>query len=262
MTDITLNDEYKSIAMMQQILDKPLTILYRDEHLIAVHKPEGLLVHRSNIDKSETQFLLQMLRDQVGEYLYPIHRLDKPSSGLILFGFNACVTAHIKKQMESNTATKEYLLICRGYTPDSGIIDHPLKPIDDFKSKTQRVKNTKPSQEAVTEFTRLDTIELDVEVDKYPCSRYSLVQAKILTGRRHQIRRHMKHISHPIIGCPKYGKSVHNRYFADTYQVPRLLLHAYKMTLEHPVSGQPLTILSKPQGSFKSLIDRFGWYLP
>lgn len=248
--------------MTQQCLDKPLIILYHDEHLIAVHKPEGLLVHKSNIDKSENRFLLQMLRDQVGEYLYPIHRLDKPSSGLILFGLSASVTAHVQKQMEDNTATKEYLLICRGYAPDSGIIDHPLKPIDDFKSKTNPIKNTKPLQEAVTEFTRLDTIELDVEVDKYPCSRYSLVQAKILTGRKHQIRRHMKHISHPIIGCPKYGKSTHNRYFANTLHVPRLLLHGYKMTLEHPVTGQPLAITAMPAGSFKSVMDRFSWHLP
>lgn len=262
MTDITLNDEYKSIAMMQQILDKPLTILYRDEHLIAVHKPEGLLVHRSNIDKSETRFLLQMLRDQVGEYLYPIHRLDKPSSGLILFGLNAAVAANIQQQMFNNTATKVYLLICRGYTPVSGIINHPLKPINDFKSKTHSIENTKSAQEAITEFTRLDTIELNVAIDKYPSSRYSLVQAKILTGRRHQIRRHMKHLSHPIIGCPKYGKSTHNRYFANTFDVPRLLLHSYQMTLEHPVTSQPLLITAKPRDSFKNIMQRFDWQLP
>ena len=247
--------------MNEDCLYKPLTILYHDEYFIAAHKPEGLLVHKSNIDKSETRFLLQILRDQVGEYLYPIHRLDKPSSGLILFGLNASVTAHIQQQMQTNTAVKEYLLICRGYTPDSGIINHPLKPIDDFKGKTGYIKNIKPVQEAITEFTRLATIELPEAIDKYPSSRYSLVQAKLLTGRKHQIRRHMKHISHPIIGCPKYGKSTHNRYFADSYKVSRLLLHSYKMTLDHPVSGKKMTITAKPQGSFKSLMHRFDWYL-
>lgn len=247
--------------MSQHDIDKPLSIVYQDEYLIAVHKPEGLLVHKSNIDKHETQFLLQQLRDQVGEYLYPIHRLDKPSSGLILFGLSSSVAADIQQQMETNKATKEYLLICRGYTPNSGLIDHPLKPLDDFKNKQARVKNTKPAQDAVTQFTRLDTVELAVSIDKYPCSRYSLVQATILTGRKHQIRRHMKHISHPIIGCPKYGKSTHNRYFADKFGVSRLLLHSYKMTLEHPFNRQPLVITSMPEGGFKQVMDRLGWHL-
>jgi tRNA pseudouridine65 synthase len=264
--------------MNQHFLDKPLTILYQDEYLIAAYKPEGLLVHKSNVDKNETQFLLQILRDQVGEYLYPIHRLDKPSSGLILFGLNAAVTKHIQQQMQSNTAIKEYLLICRGYTPESVIINHPLTPINDFKSKASNdfknqanddikldagvIKTTKPAQQAITHITRLDTIELNVAIDKYPSSRYSLVQAKLLTGRKHQIRRHMKHISHPIIGCPKYGKSTHNRYFAETYNVSRLLLHSYKMTFEHPVNGLSVVITAKPQGGFKHLMQSFDWQLP
>jgi tRNA pseudouridine65 synthase len=264
--------------MNQHLLDKPLTILYQDEFLVAVYKPEGLLVHKSNIDKNETQFLLQILRDQVGKYLFPIHRLDKPSSGLILFGLNASVTADIQQQMQSNAAIKQYLLICRGYTPESVIINHPLTPIDDFKKRasndfknkasndfkkeTGNIKNIKPAQEAITEITRLDTVELNVAIDKYPSSRYSLVQAKLLTGRKHQIRRHMKHISHPIIGCPKYGKSTHNRYFANTYNVPRLLLHSYKMTFEHPVCGLSVVITAKPQGGFKHLMQCFDWQLP
>jgi len=205
---------------------------------------------------------LQRLRDQLGEYVYPIHRLDKPSSGLILFGLNPTVAANIQRQMETNTATKEYLLICRGFTPNSGLIDYPLKPIDDFKNKKNVNKIDKPAQEAVTEFTRIDTIEIPVAIDKYPSSRYSFVRAKILTGRKHQIRRHMKHISHPIIGCPKYGKSTHNRYFAGTLQAPRLLLHSYKMRLVHPVTNKELYISAMPRGSFKALIDRFGWQFP
>ncbi len=247
---------------MNQLVSSLLDILYRDQYLVAVHKPEGLLVHKSNIDKGETEFLLQRLRDQLGEYVYPIHRLDKPSSGLILFGLSAVVAANVQQQMETNAATKEYLLICRGFTPSSGVIDHPLRPIDDFKHKNGGKKPPKPMQDAITEFTQLDTIELAASIDKYPSSRYSFVQAKILTGRKHQIRRHMKHISHPIIGCPKYGKSTHNRYFADVLQAPRLLLHSYKMQLEHPITGKELVIVSKPRGSFSVLIDQFGWQLP
>ncbi len=247
---------------LNPLLYPPLEILYHDQYLVAVHKPEGLLVHKSNIDKGETEFLLQRLRDQLGEYVYPIHRLDKPSSGLIVFGFSSVVAANIQQQMEANTASKEYLLVCRGFTPSSGLINHPLKPIDDFKHKQGAKKPPKPAQDAVTEFIRIDTIELAASIDKYPSSRYSFVQAKILTGRKHQIRRHMKHISHPIVGCPKYGKSTHNRYFANVLQAPRLLLHSYKMQLEHPVTGKTLEIVSKPRGSFKALMDRFGWQIP
>jgi len=242
--------------------DTPLKILYQDNDLVAVHKPEGLLVHKSNIDKYETQFLLQILRDQIGKHLYPVHRLDKPTSGVIVFGLSSASAANIQAQMESNKAKKDYLLVCRGYCPESGRIDHSLKPIDDFKSKRDKPKQEKPAQDAITEFKRLDTIELDVEVDRYPASRYSFVLAGLLTGRKHQIRRHFKHISHPIIGCPKYGKSTHNRYFANELDAPRLLLHSYRMTLDHPVSGQALNICSEPSGKFKDLLERFDWQLP
>ena len=242
--------------------EDPLKILYQDDHLVAVHKPEGLLVHKSNIDKYETRFLLQTLRDQIGEHLYPIHRLDKPSSGVIVFGLSSAIAANIQAQMESNKASKEYLLVCRGYCPESGRIDHPLKPIDDFKSKRDKPKEPKPAQDATTEFKRLNTIELDVAIDKYPASRYSFVLARLLTGRKHQIRRHFKHISHPLIGCPKYGKSTHNRYFSNELNVPRLLLHSYRMTLEHPVTCQPLTLCSEPSGAFRNLLERFNWPLP
>ena len=246
-------------------MNNPLDILYQDEHLVAAYRPEGLLVHKSNVDPHETRFLLQELRDQLGVYLYPIHRLDKPTSGLILFALSSEVAAAVQKQMEENNCSKEYLLICRGYTAENGIINHPLKPIDDFKSK--RKKNdkpieAKPAKDAITLFERLDTIELPVAVDRYPQSRYSFVKARILTGRKHQIRRHFKHLSHPIIGCPKYGKSVHNRYFAEQLGAPRLLLHSYRMTLTHPVTDAPLDITAAPSGSFKALMQDFNWAEP
>ncbi len=245
----------------------PLDIIYHDEYLVAVYKPEGLLVHRSNIDRHEKRFLLQELRDQIGQHLYPVHRLDKPTSGLILFALTPEVAALLQADMQSNQTTKEYLLVCRGYCPEVGIIDHPLKPIDDFKSKRRKSnpagpQETKPAQEAVTEYTRLATAELDVEIDRYPQSRYSFVLARLLSGRKHQIRRHFKHLSHPIIGCPKYGKSKHNHYFADKLSAPRLLLHSYRMVLIHPVTQAPLELITPPVGSFERLIDTMGWQLP
>ncbi len=236
-------------------MEPDLDIIYRDEYFVAVHKPEGLLVHKSNIDKHETVFLLQELRNQIGQHLYPVHRLDKPTSGLILFALTPDIAKILQAQMQDNTASKEYLLVCRGYCEESGEVDHPLKPMEDFKRKSKKVRDPKPAQDAVTQYRRLQTVELNIEIDKYPTSRYSLVLAKLLTGRKHQLRRHFKHLSHPIIGCPKHGKSPHNSYFAAHLGAPRLLLHSYRMHLHHPVTKEPMTLLAPPQGSFKALLE-------
>ncbi|ROS04649.1 tRNA pseudouridine65 synthase [Sinobacterium caligoides] len=241
------------------MLTEALQILYQDDYFVAVHKPAGLLVHRSNIDPHETSFLLQRLRDQLDRYLYPIHRLDKPTSGLILFAFDPVTAAKIQAMMAANEATKEYLLVCRGYTPESGFIDHAIRPIDEFKHKRKEAREPREAQEAQTEYRRLATVELPVCVDKYPASRYSLVLAKLLTGRKHQLRRHFKHLSHPIIGCPKYGKSSHNHYFAEQLMAPRLLLHSYRMAMKHPQTGESLLITCAPGGAFRELMARFNW---
>ena len=236
-----------------------IEIIYQDDQFLAVNKPEGLLVHKTNIDKYETRYLLQELRDQIGKYLYPVHRLDKPTSGLILFALNPETAAFLQKQIEDNTAKKDYLLVCRGYCPENGTIDHPLKPIDEFKSKRKKPKEQKPAKSATTTFKRLNIIELPVSIDKYPSSRYSFVKARILTGRKHQIRRHFKHISHPIIGCPKYGKSTHNKYFSEQLETPRLLLHSYQMTIKNPLTDEEIQLPAPLNGSFKAILEEFKW---
>lgn len=256
----------------------PLQIIYQDEHLVAVYKPAGLLVHRSNVDRHETRFLLQELRNQIGQHLFPVHRLDKPTSGIILFALSSAVASLLQSDMESNKTSKEYLLVCRGYCPEAGTIDHPLKPIDDFQSKHKKKRaakdkqliaagmppsqpqaEPKPAQHAVTEFRRLDTCELDVQLERYPQSRYSLVLATLLTGRKHQIRRHFKHLSHPLIGCPKYGKSKHNNYFTEHLGASGLLLHAYRLCLTHPITGKTLKLVAEPSGSLQVILERFKW---
>tara|TARA_R110002110_G_scaffold415561_1_gene650715 strand:- start:9518 stop:10279 length:762 start_codon:yes stop_codon:yes gene_type:complete len=242
--------------------EPPLQVVYQDDALVAVHKPEGLLVHRSNIDRHETRFLLQELRNQLGRHVYPVHRLDKPTSGLILFAFAPETVAQVQHQMETNAASKEYLLVCRGHCPRSGDIDHPLHRVSDFRNNRGRGLNAGEPQLARTLFERLATVTLDVPVDKYPTSRYSLVRARLLTGRKHQIRRHFKHISHPVIGCPKYGKSTHNRYFASELAAPRLLLHAHRMTLRCPITERQLCLTAPLEGTFAALLDRFRWVVP
>lgn len=239
---------------------RPLQILYQDEALIAIYKPEGLLVHRSPIDKHETRFALQQTRDQIGQHVYPVHRLDKPTSGVLLFALSPDYARALQQQFEQQTIAKEYLSIVRGYTPVSGVIDHPLVPKNDFKSKRGKEREAKPAQAALTHFTRLATLELEAEVDRYPFSRYSLVKAMPKTGRKHQIRRHFKHLSHPIIGCPKYGKSKHNRYFSSELDCPRLLLHCQAMQFLHPGNGELLRIEAEPQDAFLRLIDTLNWH--
>lgn len=244
----------------------PLNLLFEDEHFVAVDKPAGLLVHRSNVDKHETHFLLQQLRDQIGTHVFPVHRLDKPTSGVIVFAKSPSAAALLQAQMtaerdDATRAHKQYLLVCRGYVPLTGMIDHDLNPIDPFKSKRNKTLASRPAQAAQTAFTRLFTVELDAAVDKYPSSRYSLVSAELITGRKHQLRRHFKHLAHPIIGCPKYGKSSHNRYFADVLGVPRLLLHAYRLSFEHPLTQQMVDIVAPPSGTFATVLERFNWTL-
>ena len=251
-----LTSEY--IDVRGRMGEPALRILYNDDQLVAVDKPAGLLVHKSNIDKHETRFLLQQLRDQLGCFVYPIHRLDKPTSGVIVFAKQPEIAALIQAQMEVNTATKHYLLVCRGYLKGEGLIDHALKPINDFKHKNKQALD-KPAQEAKTAYQSLATYELDACIDRYPKSRFSLIKASLLTGRKHQIRRHFKHLSHPIIGCPRYGKSNYNHYFANVLGAPRLLLHAWQLTLEHPISKASLSITAPLSGDFLNLVQRFQW---
>lgn len=237
-------------------------IIFEDPYLVAAYKPQGWLVHRSNIDRHETQFLLQYLRDLVGCHLYPIHRLDKPTSGVILFAKSSEVAANAQAALASEKSVKGYIAVCRGWCPEEGVIDYPLAPVNDFKHQRKRPKADLPRQPAVTRFRRLDTVELPYAVDRYPTSRYSLVEIELETGRRHQIRRHFKHIHHPLVGCPKYGKSVHNRFFAGQFGCARLLLHAHRLELDHPVTGERLRLSAPPRGAFLALMQEFGWELP
>ncbi|MFT7387178.1 MAG: tRNA pseudouridine65 synthase [Candidatus Endobugula sp.] len=230
----------------------PFTIIYRDEYLIAIHKPAGLLVHKSPIDKHETQYAMQILRDQIGQWVYPLHRLDRPTSGVLLFGLSPKIAQLMGQQFEQQAMGKTYRAIVRGYTALEGIIDHPLKPTADFKQDKQRMA-LKPAQEAVTHYRRLGIIEVDYAVDQFPTSRYSLVELYPKTGRKHQLRKHAKHLSHPIIGDPKYGKSKHNHFFKQHFNCHRLLLAAIKMDFAHPITAQPITINAEIDGIFSAL---------
>lgn len=235
-----------------------LQILYQDEALVAIHKPAGLLVHRTYLASEAAEFALQLVRDQIGQHVYPVHRLDRPTSGVLLFGLDSESTAALKEQFTERRMSKNYLAVVRGFTSEYGRIDHPLrKPRDHYKRPEQYA--TAEPLEAVSDYERLATIELPIPVRPYDSSRYALVKVKPHTGRTHQIRRHMAHISHPIIGDTRYGDGAHNRSIRDHFGCERLLLLAHSLTLTHPHTAAPLTITTTPDDDFQQLLDAFGW---
>ncbi len=238
-----------------------LPILYQDDHLVAIHKPSNLLVHRTSLDAHERRFAVQLLRDQLGRRVYPAHRLDKGTSGILLFGLTPAAGRAMSMAFEAQQVDKRYLAVVRGWPAEHGEIDHALeRRVDDAELWGGSVP--KGPQDALTRYRRLATAELPWQVDRYPTSRYALVELDPLTGRRHQLRRHLKHISHPIIGDATYGKGVHNRAFAEAFGVSRLLLACVAMSLPHPVSGARLDLHCPLAEDFASVLNQLGWAVP
>jgi len=242
----------------EQVTGTGLPILYSDDAIVVVNKPSGLLVHRSPIDRHETRFAVQMLRDQLGRRVYPVHRLDKGTSGALAFALDRETARSLATSFASHEVVKTYLAIVRGWPAQTGEIDHPLAAVQDEYAPSLDA-GPKASR---TLFRRLETVELPHRVDRYPTSRYSLVELRPDTGRRHQLRRHLAHVSHPIIGDSTYGKGRHNRLFAGLFGVPRLLLACIRLEFAHPRGGQGLRVEAAPGDNFESVVMRLGWRLP
>lgn len=245
-----------------------LEILYLDDYLAAVVKPPGLLVHRSGLDAGETRFALQMLRDQLGRPVWPAHRLDKGTSGVLLFALDAGTARALGQQFEAGGAiTKTYQAVVRGWPAPEGLIDHPLRRMTDDLRQPPRRRIDGPGatggewdegrrmgdrpaaieiQDAVTRYRTLSRHELLLAHGGFERTRCALVELLPLTGRRHQLRRHLKHIAHPIIGDATHGKGPLNRSVAGLLGVQRLWLHALRLELVHPVTGVPLAMEVAP----------------
>ena len=242
----------------------PLEILYQDDYLVAIHKPAGLLVHRTAIAAGQTdQFAVQLVRDQVGRYVYPIHRIDRPTSGVLLFALDEETTRLVKTDFTEQRIYKRYLALVRGYTPESGRIDYPLaKWVDRKAKKKRRAKMEKGEvferQAAVTDYTRLATADLAISVGPYETSRYSLVMAEPQSGRTHQIRRHLTHISHPIVGDRRYGDNQHNNMFREELGLPPLFLLAQQLRFTHPHTGSEIVINAQANGVWREACTRLG----
>ncbi|ACN16646.1 TruC [Desulforapulum autotrophicum HRM2] len=238
-----------------------LEILYQDEDLVAVNKPPGLLVHRTALATHETRFALQMVRDQTQGHVFPVHRLDRPTQGVLLFARNRNMATRMSHLFQTGKIQKTYLAVVRGHVKERGTIVHPLKNIK-HPQDNKRINHSLKIDDAVTDYACLASVELPFYVDRYPTTRYCLVALIPKTGRRHQLRRHMKHISHPIVGDTVYGKSSHNRFFATHLNCTGLLLAARELCFVHPDTGIFITITAPLDKRFQEVISKFSWDEP
>ncbi len=241
------------------VLQAPLTILYQDEYIVAIDKPSGMLVHRSFLDKHETVFVMQTLRDQIGQHVFPVHRLDRPTSGVLLFALSSEVARLLGEQQELKLWRKHYLAVVRGFLAQGGELDYPLKEqLDKIADKFSR--DDKAPQQAITRYQPLQQVELPIAVSKYPAARYSLVALQPITGRKHQLRRHLAHLRHPIVGDTSHGDGKHNALFKQHFNCRRLMLVAKQLQLPHPVTAETLQ-LSAGLNELAPLFCQFSWPL-
>lgn len=220
----------------------PLSILYQSPDLVAVNKPHGLLVHRSPIASDASEFAVQLLRDQLGQRVYPVHRLDRKTGGVLLFALNEAMNSAMQTLFANGGIHKTYLAIVRGFTPDEQTIDYPLRRDDGVL------------QDAITYLKTLQRTEIALPFGKHATSRYSLVELTPTTGRMHQLRKHMAHILHPIIGDRPHGCNKQNKLFKERFEMNTMLLHAQQLKFIHPVTSETIMITAPRQAEFRRMM--------
>lgn len=226
-----------------------MRILYRDEVLVAVHKPSGLPVHRGGRESGSCTAVLQTLRDRLGQPVYPVHRLDRPTSGLLVLALTTEAASHLGAQFRRHEVCKAYLALVRGKIPVRGVISRFLRP-DDRKGGKARF--------CVTRYHRTDCVEIPVPMGRAPSRCYSLVELHPETGRSRQIRRHLSGFSHPIIGDTTYGDGRHNRFFRDAFGCHRLMLAAIRVSFRHPLSEERLHLEAPLARDFFQVLTHLG----
>jgi tRNA pseudouridine65 synthase len=220
-----------------------------DDHLAWLWKPNHLLVHRTELARHDTTNLKEwVLENTDWTYAQPINRLDRPTSGIVLLARNVEASKLISEQFANHSVQKTYLSIVRGWMDDEGIIEKPIPTSHNAKPK-----------EAITRYKTLARAEIAFPITRYDTSRFSLVECQPLTGRFHQIRLHLKHIKHPIIGDTAHGDKPHNRWFAQNLSQPFLLLHSGVLTIKHPFLGDSKTVRAPLPGHWKETMNQLGW---
>lgn len=222
----------------------PLPILYQSPDLVAINKPHGLLVHRSPMARDAREFAVQRLRDQLGQRVWPVHRLDRKTGGVLLFALSEAMNSAMQRQFMEGQVQKKYLAIVRGYTPDQQTIDYALRHPD-----------TGVVQEALTHLKTRQRTEIPLPFGKHATSRYSLVELTPATGRMHQLRKHMAHILHPIIGDRPHGCNKQNKLFLEQFGINTMLLHAQELTFTHPETQEEITITAPVQAEFARMLE-------
>ena len=235
-----------------------LDIVYQDAYLVAVNKPAGMLVHRSWLDKHETQFVMQTLRDQIGQHVFPLHRLDRPTSGVLVFALSSEVAAKVMPMFAEHEMQKTYHAIVRGWIEQEGVLDYALK-VELDKIADKFATQEKEAQQAVTAYKPLAKVEVPYSTGKFPTTRYCLMEMQPQTGRKHQLRRHMAHLRHPIVGDTTHGDGKHNKLYREKFDSRRLLLHASELRFVHPLTGKEVIIRARIDDTWQQLFPRFGW---
>lgn len=217
-------------------------VIYEDEHLIAINKPHGLLVHKTRIAKDATEFALQQVRNYHGAHVYPAHRLDRKTSGVLLFTKSETANKEVQALFRNRQVEKKYLAIVRGFTEVSGTIDYPLS------------EDTREPKDAVTHYQTIEQFEIPLVTSKFPSSRYSIIELKPETGRFHQLRKHMAHIFHPILGDRPHGCNKQNRIWKHQLAMDKMMLHAQSLELEYPSTNR-LVITAEPSSEYKRVLS-------
>lgn len=230
------------------------SILYQDDDIVAIHKSAGLLVHPSPIEKNVSTTAVQLLEEQLETTVYPVHRLDRPTSGILIFALNIESARHLNQQFFDHSITKTYLALCRGKAPLQGQIDKPLKYQRDKLADAN--KQTDTLQIALTEFICLSHRLQNFTIGHYTTQTYSLMQLHPKTGRKHQLRRHLKHLNHPIIGDTNYGDRHHNHLFQDKFHQQRLYLAATQISITHPRTHQTMHLAAALEPSFHQILEQ------
>ena len=226
-----------------------LEILYQDQHLIAINKPSGLLVHKSFYAGEADTYAIQELKKQIGQKVYPVHRLDRKTSGVLLFTLDKETLRLMSTQFEEKKVDKKYIAILRGWTKDEETIDYDL------------VNENEVKQNAITHYRRLQISEIDLPFLKHQTSRYSLVEAIPHTGRFHQLRKHFKHVLHPILGCRKHGCNKQNKLWLETFGISKMTLHAHQLSFDLPFTNERITVNATIDNDFKKVGDILGFDL-
>lgn len=227
-------DSFSGEAERPSSQGRPIELLYVDEHVVVANKPSGLLVHRGWDNDDDVAMF--RVRDAIGAYVYPLHRLDRGTSGALVFARTKEAAQTLARSFEEGLIDKSYLALVRGVPPEEGVIDYPIP----------RAENG-PRVPAITRFRRARASTVD---------RCSLVVAFPETGRLHQIRRHLRHINHPLVGDVAYGSGVINRHYRATYALHRLGLHAHAIAFDHPTTKQRISVRAPLPEDFAGALEK------